>query len=89
MTDTKGTKKLQLTFIVSGQAYEDSFPENQPLQAAIQHVLAQTKNTGQPPENWVVTFDGQLLDPKKSLADLGLTNGQRLLLNPRTGRGGA
>ncbi len=84
----KPDKKYQLTFVVSGQAFQDSFPENQPLKAAIQHVLAATKNTGQPAENWVVTLDGKELDQSKSLKDLGLKDGLRLLLNPRTGRGG-
>lgn len=88
MPEGKPDKKYQLTFVVSGQAYSDSFPESQPLKAAIQHVLAQTKNTGQPAENWVVTLDGKELDQSKSLKDSGLKDDVRLLLNPRTGRGG-
>lgn len=74
--------------MVSGQAFPADFPENQPLRATVQEILAKTKNTGQPIENWIVTLDGKELDFSKSLKELGLKDGLRLLLNPRTGRGG-
>lgn len=82
-------KKVSVTFIVSGQGVTKEFPIKQPLKAAVQQVLADTKNTGQSIENWVLTFEGNQVDLSKTFEELGIKTGARLLLNVRAGRGGA
>lgn len=84
MTDAK----ISIEFVVSGQPYTDEFPSSERLRAVIQKVLAKTDHTGQKAENWIATHDGKNLDIDKSLEDLGIGKGARVILNPSSGRGG-
>lgn len=81
-------KRISITFVVSGQPYTDEFSRSQPLKAVVQKVLAKTDHAGQKSENWVVTNNGNTLDLDAKLAELGIGEGARLKLNPRSGRGG-
>lgn len=82
-------KKVNVTFIVSGQGVTKDFPVKIRLKAAVEQVLAETKNTGQSLENWVLTYEGNQVDLSKTFEELGIKDGARLLLNVRAGRGGA
>src|SRR5687768_4046912 len=58
--------KLHVTFVVTGQSVERDVNANMPLHAAVAQVLAETKNTGQPAGNWVLTYNSRELDQKKT-----------------------
>lgn len=82
------TERVTIEFVVSGQPYSDEFSTSQPLKSVVQKVLAKTDHTGQQAENWVATVDGETLELDASLKELGLGEEARVLLNPRSGRGG-
>jgi hypothetical protein len=78
-----------LMVIVNGQSTEVAANINAPLQAVIVHALNQTGNQGQPPDQWELRDGaGQILDPKKKVADYGFQAGTRLFLNLNAGVGG-
>lgn len=86
-----GAKPNQLTLIVivNGVPATVEANPNAALTAVIVKALQDTKNTGQPPENWILTTEeGRKLDPNDKPAALGLTNGTKLFLNLRAGVGG-
>lgn len=82
-------EKVLLEIIVNGQSTTIEANPNQPLRSVIGRALAQTGNTGQPPESWEFRDDaGNTLAVDARIEDLGLTSGQRLFLNLKAGVGG-
>lgn len=81
--------QISVTFVVSGQAVPYTTPPSKPLRAAVHQILAETKNTGQPIENWVLTLDGKELNLDQTFAEASVKNGSKLFLNIRSGRGGS
>ena len=80
--------KLHITFVVTGQSVEKDVNANQPLHALVSQVLAETKNTGQPADQWVLTYNSRELDQKKTFEGEGIPTGAKLFLTIRSGRGG-
>ena len=59
------------------------------MSAIIPDALAETGNSGQPPENWELRdADGNLLDLDKTFDDYGFTEKDRFFLNLKAGVGG-
>jgi hypothetical protein len=82
--------KIALIFVINGedQAVED-VNVNQPLAAARNHALAESKNTGRPPEEWEVRdAQGTVLPTDVKVADFNFEVGARLYLSLRVGAGG-
>ena len=80
--------KLRLTFVVTGQPVPKEVPGAMPIHAAVSQVLAETKNTGQPASNWILTYDSKELDQSKTFEAAGIPDGAKLYLTIRSGRGG-
>jgi hypothetical protein len=81
---------IDLVFVVNGEDVDiPKFNINEPLHAARNKALADSGNTGRPPDEWEVrTEAGVLLDPKSKLDSLGLKPGTRLFLTLAVGAGG-
>jgi hypothetical protein len=80
---------IKLIFIINGQDFAIETNTNAPLMAAVQRALAESGNTGRPPEEWEVRdVSGVLLEKNRKPRDLGLQNGARLFLSLRVGAGG-
>ncbi len=81
--------KVTLEIIVNGQSTSVEASTRAPLHSVIGKALAETGNTGQPPENWEFRNEGGvLLDSDEKIGDLGLAAGARLFLNLKAGVGG-
>lgn len=86
----QGQDKVALIFIINGENFPIEVNGNAPLTSAVQRALAESRNTGRPPEEWELRdANGTLLDRHKTPNDLGLQNGTRLFLSLRVGAGGA
>jgi hypothetical protein len=82
--------KIDLIFIINGQDFPIEANVQAPLMEAVQRALAESGNTGRPPDEWEVRdASGVLLEKHRSPKELGLHNGARLFLSLRVGAGGA
>ena len=82
-------QKVRLIFIINGQDFPMDVNANAPLMAAVHQVLAESSNTGRPPEEWEIRdANGVLLEKGRTPKDLGLNDGTRLFLSLRVGAGG-
>lgn len=82
-------QKITLIFIINGVDFSLEANVNAPLKEAVVRALAESHNTGRPPDEWEVRdSNGVLLEMLRSLRDLGLKNGARLFLSLRVGAGG-
>ena len=79
--------RLSLTFVIRGKSYTFEFAASQPLKAAISEVLGRTGNTG--PAEWTARKDGAVLDQSKTLAELGLHDGDTIFLSTGPSEQGA
>jgi hypothetical protein len=78
-----------LIFIINGQDFPIEVNIHAPLMEAVQRALAESSNTGRPPDDWEVRdASGVLLEKNRTPKDLGLHNGARLFLSVRVGAGG-
>lgn len=82
-------QKITLIFIINGVDFSLEANINAPLKEAVARALAESHNTGRPPDEWEVRdANGVLLEMGRSLGDLGLKDGARLFLSLRVGAGG-
>jgi hypothetical protein len=81
--------KLNVVMIVNGTPYPMAFPLGQKLKGIVAETLAKTNNVGQPPENWELSHDGNMLDLDRHLRDYGFPEGVKLFLNPKAGQAGS
>ena len=78
-----------LTVIVNGRAVEVEVNDNAPLHTLITKALAESHNTGQPPENWELRDqDGNVLDRDRKIGDFHFAAGALLSLTLKSGIGG-
>lgn len=83
------SNKIMLIFVINGSATEVEANTNAPLKAAVNKVLEQSGNEGQPLENWEIKdTNGNLLEMDRKLEDYGLASGTKLFLNVKAGVGG-
>jgi hypothetical protein len=82
--------KIALTVVVNGTPTLVEANTNAPLQGVIVQALAQTDNSGQPPQNWELRdAAGQVFpDPSAKIGSFGFTADTRLFLNLKAGVGG-
>lgn len=81
--------KITITVVVNGQSTDVEANINAPLQTIIPKALAATGNTGQPPENWILSdADGNPLDIKTKIGEFGFSSETILFLNLRAGVAG-
>ncbi len=89
MADKKPGKKLELAIVVNGEPTLVEANPNAPLQTVVNKALADTGNTGQPPENWELRDEaGQLLDTSRKASSFGFAPGVKLFLSLKAGIGG-
>jgi hypothetical protein len=82
-------KKQTLTIVVSSTPTEVTRNENAPLGSVIEKALEQTKNLGQPPENWELKDKpGNILDLNKKIGDYHFPEDVVLFLSLKAGIGG-
>lgn len=82
-------EKLILTVVVNSTQVELEANPNAELRTVVTHALAQTKNSGQPFENWqLADRNGNPLDLSVKVGEAGLVRGSVLFLTPRAGVGG-
>jgi hypothetical protein len=81
--------KIALVVVVNGAPTVVEANLNAPLRSIIGPALAQTNNTGQPPENWELRDGaGLILDLSAKIDTFGFAADTRLFLNLRAGVGG-
>jgi len=82
-------KKETLTIVVASTPTEVTRNENAPLGSVVQKALEQTKNVGQPPENWELKDQaGNVLDLNKKIKDFNFPDDVVLFLSLKAGIGG-
>lgn len=82
-------KKETLTIVVASTPTEVTRNENAPLGSVIAKALEQTKNLGQPPENWELKdVAGNVLDLNKKIRDYNFPDDVVLFLSLKAGIGG-
>jgi len=81
-------QKIVLKVVVSGTAVELDVNEHQPLKSLMERAFEGASVVGGS-DNWYFTDEaGNELDAEKKIAELGLVNGQVVLLNQRAGAAG-
>ncbi|MCA6116896.1 DUF2604 domain-containing protein [Bradyrhizobium sp. WSM 1738] len=85
----QGADFVEITMVVNGQPVVIKAVEQQPLHVARQKALEETKNLGQPSENWEIKNEaGELLDPDKKLGEFGFGKKVTLFLSLKAGVAG-
>jgi hypothetical protein len=81
--------KIELTVIVNGAPTVVEANENAPLRQALEKALAQTKNTGQPIDQWELRdATGVELPLDQKIGAFNFVAGTQLFLNLKAGVGG-
>jgi hypothetical protein len=80
---------IDLAIVVNGQPTTVRANLEAPLRTVIEKALAQTKTTGQPPENWELNYGGNILDLSAKIETFGFPPGATLFLNLKAGIGGS
>lgn len=80
-----------LTFVVNGEDVIVKVAPQKPLHAARNQALAQSRNTGRPPDDWELrTLAGVLIsDLSRAVSSYGFQPDERLFLTLKVGAGGA
>jgi len=80
---------LDLTVVVSGAATQVTVNAEEKLEHVAREALHQSGNAGQAPDRWELrTASGELLNMSVAAGDAGLTDGDTLTLQPKSGHGG-
>lgn len=80
---------IDLVVVINGQPFELTANVNEPLKAVVVKALADSKNAGQPPDNWELRDDaGALLDLAKKVGEFPFAAGAKLFLSLKAGVGG-
>lgn len=76
-------EKVRLIFSTTAGDLEEDFPTNQPLHALKREVMGRLQLDPSQADEFTVTFEGNLLDESKTLAELGLQDNAVLLIERR------
>lgn len=80
---------LNLTVIVSGAATQVKVNIEEKLDHVAREALRESGNAGQAPDRWELRkASGELLDMAMRTGDAGLSDGDTLTLQPKSGHGG-
>ncbi len=83
------TNNFSLVFVINGEDQWVKTNIHTPLHAARAKALAESSNTGRPPEEWEIRSEsGAFVDPAKTPEDLHLKENTRLFLSLKVGAGG-
>ncbi len=87
---SKPDNKTSLIFVVNGlEVVLDHLNVNEPLKAAVNKALAESKNTGRPPADWQVKDErGNSLDQDRRIESYAFPPGTKLFLTLGVGAGG-
>jgi hypothetical protein len=86
---SNSSNTLSLVFIINGEDVWVKTNFHAPLHAARAKALAESHNTGRPPEEWEIRSEaGVLLDPATTPEALQLKDSTRLFLTLKVGAGG-
>lgn len=89
MKDKGEPKKETITIVVASTPTEVTKNENAPLGSVVEKALEQTKNLGQPAENWELKdLAGNILDLTKKIRDYHFPDDVVLFLSLKAGIGG-
>jgi hypothetical protein len=81
--------KQTITIVVASTPTEVTRNENAPLGSVVAKALEQTKNVGQPPDNWELKDQaGNILDLTKKIRDFHFPEDVVLFLSLKAGIGG-
>ncbi len=84
-----GDPKITLVFVINGEAQPVVLNPQQKLDSVRAEALRLSENLSREASEWVMrTVSGALLDPAKKVAELGLNDGDRVVLSLKTGSGG-
>jgi hypothetical protein len=82
--------KVEITMVVNGVPVEIKAKETETVAEVRHKALDETKNLGQPPENWEIKDEaGALLDPNKTVGDYHFGEKVTLFLSLKAGAAGA
>lgn len=82
-------EKIEIIFVINGVDVSVEGQPKQKLSVLRKKALSESDDTGRPPDDWEIrSEDGTLLDPSKTLEELGLASGTRLFLTLAIGAGG-
>jgi len=89
MPGKKDEHHLTLVVLVSGAPVEVSVNVQQKVRQLVQEALVKSGNAGQGLDRWELrTAAGSVLPLDSDVADAGLSDGDRLTLQPQSGEGG-
>ncbi len=79
--------KVTLVILVNGTPVEVDANPNAELRTVVNKALADTHNTGQPADRWLLSYpdSGAALDLSQKVGSFGFTDGTRLMLNLQVG----
>lgn len=84
-----GPEEIALVVVINGQPFEVEANIHAPLRTVVAKALEESKNTGQPPENWELRDEtGTLLDQAKKVSEFHFAPGAKLFLSLKAGVGG-
>lgn len=79
----QGDKKIHLTIASSSGDYEDDFNQNMQIHALKTKAIAHLHIDPSQATNYVLTQEGTILDEKKTLLELEISDNSILILEPR------
>ena len=84
-----GPEESALVVVINGQPFTVEANLHEPLRTVVEKALEESKNTGQPAENWELRNEaGALLDLAKKVGDYHFAPGAKLFLSLKAGVGG-
>ncbi len=84
-----GPEDIALVVVINGQPFPVQANPHGPLLTVVAKALEESKNTGQPPDNWEMRDEaGALLDLTKKVGDFHFAVGAKLFLSLKAGVGG-
>lgn len=81
-TTTMTSEKLHLTISSANGDWEHDFPPNQPVHAVKTAAMAHLHLDPSQADKFILTLNGKPLDESMTLAELGITSGSVLILEP-------
>lgn len=84
-----GPNEFALVVVINGQPFPITANVNEPLRVVVVKALAESKNSGQPAENWELRDEaGALLDLAQKVGEFHFAPGAKLFLSLKAGIGG-
>lgn len=75
--------RVKLVFSTTAGDLEDNFSLNQPLDALMREVMGRLKLDPSQADKFVITYQGNILDGKKTLGDLNVQENAVLVIERR------